>query len=286
MTRALKRFELYELPIDANIAGGKSTTLEAIAKRPNLLKTLLDSTGNVVYQTLNFQRCHVVVVPEPLDNWTCCGGIDLLGEFYRDQERFAFVFQLHALQTRLANELEAIISGIQWDKIRDAPTDTVQVVVLTERSYMTDCEVFASLQHDLKNMSEAEWVIYQNCYSSFLRAFNESLQDEARRRRCDIVIRNVGEVLPPLYMHVPAEEAWERVKLRARPSEVGDPKSALTLEYLQKLEAKHLQHNTDRTVVWITPQQVSKALGLSFHAAEGDAAAATAAVDGNGCAKE
>lgn len=98
--------------VEANIGAGKSTLLRAIAKRA-------------------FPFRHVVV-EEPVDEWESIvdeDGVSLFKRYYADPKKYALMFQLHVLSTRVK-------------RIKGAVAEHPGKVIFCERSLLSDLNIF------------------------------------------------------------------------------------------------------------------------------------------------
>ena len=128
--------------IEGNIGSGKSTFID-ILKKENRLK-------NVVY------------LEEPVKVWetiTNKEGVTILEKFYKNQEKYSFSFQMMAYISRLS-ELKK--------KIKEHPNK----IILTERSILTDRNVFAKMLYDDKKIEEINYIIYLKWFKEFMLDFN------------------------------------------------------------------------------------------------------------------
>ena len=116
--------------IEGNIGSGKSTFID-ILRKENKLK-------NSVY------------LEEPVKVWETIkdkNGVTILEKFYGNQEKYSFSFQLMAYISRLS-ELKK--------KIKENPSK----IIFTERSILTDRNVFAKMLYDDKKIEEINYNIY------------------------------------------------------------------------------------------------------------------------------
>ena len=156
--------------IEGNIGAGKTTFL-------GRLRTMFAGDPRVVF------------VEEPTAEWEALRdeqGAGMLECYYRNQDRYAFPFQMLAFISRLTALRRALATG--------------PAVVVTERSLETDRRVFAQMLHDSGHIGQLEMSIY-------LTWFDEFLKD-----------------IPPvkhLYLRCNPRTASERVKRRARTGERG-----------------------------------------------------------------
>ncbi len=170
--------------IEGNIGSGKSTLIRA-------LKHEFDTISNVP----------VVFVDEPVTQWESIKneeGKNMIELFYGNQARYGFSFQMMAYISRLALLQEAI---------RENP----KAIIITERSLLTDYNIFAKLLYENKSMLQEEYEIYQRWFHSFQ----------------DIKIDGF------IYVRTDVEVAFERCQHRARPGET------INQEYLKQCHEKH-----------------------------------------------
>jgi deoxyadenosine/deoxycytidine kinase len=124
------------IAIDGNIGSGKST----------FIKYIKENYRNIIF------------LPEPVNEWfkvIDSNGKNILENFYEDQKKYAFVFQINAFQSRLQIALDAI-------------RDNHDAIIITERSLYTDRYVFAQMMHDEGNISTLEFNTYLNMYNYFI----------------------------------------------------------------------------------------------------------------------
>jgi deoxycitidine kinase/deoxyguanosine kinase len=220
---------VYRVNLQGTIAAGKSTVIEKLHTRPELVRSLL---GDAIAQTIP-RDAVFVYCPEPVELWQNCNGIDLLGEFYKDQTRWSTTFQLWALQTRIMAMNSAVLSALQHQP-RANPS---AVVLVCERSIDTDAAVFAPMLRDAGKITPAEWRVYGTAIPTHEHYFRCLLAEELRRAGLRFGFLAVVD-LAEVYLRIEPEQAFARVQKRARGSEVGSA-SALTLDYMRAL---HLQH--------------------------------------------
>jgi deoxyadenosine/deoxycytidine kinase len=172
----------YTISIEANIGVGKSTFLENISK----------------YYNDEFNT-----ITEPLDDWLHkFSDVDnnILGLLYENQDRWAYTFQHNAFLTRV----QKVENEYDPKKIN-----------ITERSVLSDYNVFAKMLKDDKKLNEIEWKIYINWMEFLLSKF---------------------DVKPNLivYLKLDPEVAFERIKKRHR-----DEESTIPFEYIKRLHEYH-----------------------------------------------
>ena len=127
------------ISIEANIGSGKSTFLKKIKE-----------SGEKSFNVIN----------EPLDEWQntySANGENILGNFYSDQERWSYTFQSNAFITRIQKYERESVS----DKIN-----------LSERSPLSDYNIFAKMLKQDGKIDEIEWKLYQNWYTWLIEKFN------------------------------------------------------------------------------------------------------------------
>lgn len=119
------------ISLEGNIGAGKTTFLTALAERyPE-------------YQ----------IVLEPIEEWTKkYGESSILELFYADKARWAFTFQVCAIQT-----LVAAVKQVSAEK----------TIVITERSALTSRYVFAQMLKDAGFITELEWSLYLRIFDEY-----------------------------------------------------------------------------------------------------------------------
>ena len=179
------------ISVEGNIGSGKSTLLEKLKER-------FSDNDSIAF------------LPEPVDVWREIkdeSGVDLLTNFYKDQDKFSFHFQMAAYISRIA-----AITKIQENK-------NIKLIIV-ERSIWTDKNVFAKMLYDDKKMSHLEYNIYLKWFDEFSKLINHKMN---------------------IYVKTTPEVAFERVIKRSRSGEI------IPLEYLQKCNKYHdrcLLHNS------------------------------------------
>lgn len=182
-------------PVEGSIGAGKTTMLKAI-------------------EDLKFDKKHVVVY-EQVDDWmnmrASPNDKSLFELYYEDKKRYGFTFQMYALQTRFQHLLEIM------QQHRDA-------IIICERCFLTDCEIFAKMLHDQGYISPNEFCVYRKWYDFIM----------------SIVKPNISGII---YLQVHPDVCAERIKKRNRKGEDG-----IDIDYLRNLHAQHeswLQNTTD-----------------------------------------
>ena len=169
--------------IEGNIGSGKSTFIDILRKENKL--------ENVVY------------LEEPVKVWETIkdkDGVTILEKFYKNQNKYSFSFQMMAYISRLS-ELKK--------KIKENPSK----IIFTERSILTDRNVFAKMLYDDKKIEEINYNIYLKWFDEFMKDFNF----------CGII-----------YIQTSPEICNKRIKLRNRKGEEGIP-----IEYSIKCHEYH-----------------------------------------------
>jgi len=132
----------YYISIEGNIGSGKST--------------LLDYLKNY-YKTDN----KVIFVNEPVDEWEKIKDENkksILENFYLDQEKYSFPFQIIAFISRLTI-------------LRKIYQENKNCIIISERSLYTDKLVFAKMLHDDKKMDLMSYNIYLHLFNEFINDF-------------------------------------------------------------------------------------------------------------------
>lgn len=174
--------------IEGNIGAGKSTLIENMRKmhtdKTKLHVILLASLGChvflyifffkllreyifICYITYTFlaiylhiqvlksmerPKINIVFLQEPVNTWERIvdinDGKNILQKYCENQRKYAFVFQMLCLQTRLR---------LLSDAIRDNPHADV---IICERSIITDAKIFARMLYNNDKMDEIEYQVY------------------------------------------------------------------------------------------------------------------------------
>jgi len=129
--------------IDGNIGAGKSTLLE-------ILKKEINNTNNIIF------------VEEPIDLWSQVqvNGITILEKFYEDSLKYAFPFQMMAYISRLT-----LLKKV----IKENPNS----IIVSERSLLTDKNIFAKMLYDDKKIDEYCYQIYNLWFNEFIKDLPE-----------------------------------------------------------------------------------------------------------------
>jgi deoxyadenosine/deoxycytidine kinase len=177
------------ISLEGNVGSGKTTLLAAV-------KTTYPS-----YR----------IIEEPVDLWMSLkteSGESLLELFYKDKQRWSYTFQYSAFFTRYISSLKAIQAA-------RADPSTTPIILLTERSILTDKHVFASMLKDQGFMNKLEWDLYNIWFDNF-----------AKDIQVDAIV----------YLETPPTICTDRIKVRARSGEDNIP-----LDYLTDLQTYHDQ---------------------------------------------
>lgn len=177
---------MWIFSVEGNIGAGKSTLLESM-------------------KNLKFDRPHKII-QEPVNEWTSETetSTSILELYYSDKARYAFTFQMFALQTR-------------FEHIYNVMKENPDTILICERCPLTDFEIFAKMLFDSKQMSECEIMIYKRWYEFM-----------------DMLIG--PKIKGILYLEMPISTCASRIIKRNRKGE-----GNITMDYLQSL---HQQHET------------------------------------------
>ena len=172
--------------IEGNIGSGKSTFA-------NLLNQYYNKTDKKIIQ-------------EPVDQWLelkDTEGVTILDNFYRDQDKWSFPFQMNSFISRvnLINETRKNNPGTS--------------VFFVERSVFTDKYCFAKNLYESGKINKIEWDIYTRWHSWLVENFK--VEPDAY-----------------IYLKTDPEISHQRIKKRCREGEDGIP-----IEYLKELHNKH-----------------------------------------------
>ena len=182
------------ISIEGNIGSGKSTLLT------HLKLWAKEECYNNIYFAL-----------EPVDDWSKISdknGETVLSKFYKDQEKYAFSFQMMAFITRY-NKIKMLI-----DEILSKNKTNDKHIIITERCLYTDKYVFAKMLYHDKKIDEVNFKIYNSWFHTFAK---------------ELPISKI------IYVNTPFKICDERIKSRNRDGESGIP-----IEYLERCEKYHL----------------------------------------------
>ena len=166
--------------IEGNIGSGKTTFVNYISK-------------NFKDATVNY---------EPVEKWQSYKdeqNINLLNNFYNDQQRWGYTFQNMAFMTRVKDLIK--------------PCDTKYKFI--ERSIYTDRNCFALNCYETGKINKMEWEIYTDWFNWLSNEFD---------------VKPDGYI----YLRVKPDICLERINKRNRQEESGIP-----IEYLENIHIKH-----------------------------------------------
>lgn len=175
----------YIFSIEGNIGSGKSTIIK------NLKKTLYN---------LNYKN--VIYLPEPVDVWESIknnSGKNIIECYYENQQEYAFSFQMMAYISRI-------------HQLRTAVKNNRGSIIITERSVLTDKNVFAKMLYDDKKIREIDYAIYLKWFDEFKK---------------ETPISGI------IYIKTTPETASGRVVKRSRKGET------IPIEYLRSCDSYH-----------------------------------------------
>jgi deoxyadenosine/deoxycytidine kinase len=178
--------------VEGNISSGKSTLLSQL-------------------KSFKFNKPHIVVL-EQVDEWSQLKdneGVDILSLFYKDKQKYSYMFQSYVLFSRLHHLLKTI---------KENPNH----IIICERCHLTDLYVFAKSLYELKDINDIEWKVYN--------MWHQQLRDM-------INIKIDGCI----FVNTSPEVCIQRLNKRNRTGEGGIP-----LDYLNLLHEKHVDWLLDR----------------------------------------
>lgn len=175
------------LIVEGNIGAGKSTFIKLCADQ------------------LRKRGVDVVPVYEQVGDWTNLTdstGKSMFDLYYEDRQKYAYVFQSYVLFSR--------VSAIQ-QAIKDNPGK----VIICERSFFTDYEIFAKTLFESGDMNEMEWNVYNMWH--------------------DKVVNLLGHpIAHTIYLRASPIVCFDRIKHRNRQSE-----NLIEFAYIDNLHKKH-----------------------------------------------
>lgn len=192
--------KIIVISIEGNIGSGKSTILNIMKKR----------------------WTDLIISPEPLAIWLNMknnDGKNILETFYNNRQRWSYTLQNFAYITRLKmlqdtikirNILKTNIFKYSWSCLMREP-----IIVVTERSILTDRYVFAKMLHDNNDMTDLEMKMYLTWFDYFGASY-----------KIDGII----------YLHNSSECSMNRIKKRGRIEETN-----IDIGYLNELDKYHME---------------------------------------------
>jgi deoxyadenosine/deoxycytidine kinase len=175
--------------LDGNIGSGKSTLIHLLKENQDRLQT-------------NIGR-EIIFLQEPVDDWKNIvdeNNKNLIENYYTDQKKWGFSFQITTLISRIS----------QLKNVRDYGCE---VVVITERSISSDKNVFCKMLYDDNIINTLDYNIYNKWYNEFIKDY---------------------PLVGNIYLKTNPKTAYERVLKRNRNEEEGIP-----MEYLSKCNDYH-----------------------------------------------
>jgi deoxyadenosine/deoxycytidine kinase len=190
------------ISIEGNIGTGKTTFVE-------LLKQTLST---------HYPNHTVIFMKEPVDAWLNlkddATGENILGAFYRSQERWSYSFQMNAFITRI-KQTEAILKKYDVVDI-DSANKRDDLILIMERCVYTDRNVFANLLRESNKISSMEWKLYDEWFQWLVTKCTHCLPTHY------------------FYLNASADVSFIRMRKRDRNEEC-----SISLKYLQSVEEKH-----------------------------------------------
>ena len=160
------------ISIEGNIGSGKSTFVKA-------LQTYFNKTDEI--------NKKIYFLQEPVNIWETIknnDGENIIECFYKNQDKYAFSFQMMAYISRLSLLRKAVREGYDY--------------IFTERCVNTDRNVFAKMLYDSGKIEKINFEIYTKWFDEFIEEFNN---------------------FHYIYIKTNPEKALERINKRARPGE-------------------------------------------------------------------
>ena len=184
------------ISVDGNIGSGKSTFIQD-------LKTYFKDREDICF------------LDEPVDKWKEIIDKDnknILENYYLDQKRWGFSFQMMAYISRLS-------------QLKEALKEEKYNIIFTERSIESDKNIFAKMLYDEGLIEEIDYKIYNLWFDEFKK--------------------DLGE-FKYIYLKTKPTIALERVILRQRKEE------KIELNYLEKCHSYHekwLNNLSDKSIL-------------------------------------
>ena len=199
--------------VEGNIGSGKSTLVAYLKEHLSHIEydiitnqkeslTILGQNGVQHNIGTSKNKIPIIYLQEPVDVWNTIAdkeGEPILTKFYKDQEKYAFSFQMMAYISRIA-------------LLRKTAKENPHSIIICERSVFTDSNVFAKMLYDDGKIEEVDYIIYNKWFDEFTKD---------------------TPIDCSFYIKVTPENCEERVTRRAREGEL------IPLEYLKKCGEYH-----------------------------------------------
>jgi deoxyadenosine/deoxycytidine kinase len=168
------------ISLDGNIGAGKTTLLKKLKDIPN-----------------------VKIIEEPVNMWEQfhVDNKNILEHFYGDTRRWAYTFQNAAMLTRILHVQKTIKENPGFD------------YYITERSVLTDKNVFAKMLHKEKQIDDMEMQLYNMWFDTFGKT------------------ETISGIM---WLTTDVSTCVDRIKMRGRSGEEN-----ISREYLDKLHQTH-----------------------------------------------
>ena len=104
-------------------------------------------------------RTDIIFLKEPVDKWTTITDIkgnSVLENYYKDTQKYGFMFQVMVFQTLLEQLKEAL----------ETPNCTT---IICERSIASALNIFVKMLYDDENINMMEYKIYTNFYTRYVK---------------------------------------------------------------------------------------------------------------------
>lgn len=231
--------EIVFVAIEGNVAAGKSTIIDmARSETDKFIAVAFGATKSAAAAAAAAGAkpptfTHHCFVPEPVEQWTVVGAdrTDLLAEMYRAPHEAGLACQLNIVHTRLKAIYDAIKSSIES---KPSYGDcNVTMLVVTERSTVSDKHIFAGGLREAGHLTSAQWKVYCDAYDAAHVRFHESVKRMLLRalpRATTFAMRAASS----LYLLIDPHVALQRMRKRGRPAE-----RDVTLAQLQTIDARH-----------------------------------------------
>lgn len=196
--------------VEGNIGSGKSTFLDLCAANSALFKPHFDDVVVLQENVADWMLDSVSCPGYPSQGSSGGGHKSIFDLFYENKERYAFTFQSYVLLSRISSMIEMA------DRYAN---DNRSVLVLCERSIMTDLEIFAKGLAASGDMSPSDMLVYRKWH-----ALVQKISSTA----------GVPSADKTLYLRCPPDVSFSRMCTRGRAGE-----ESITYEYIAELHKRH-----------------------------------------------
>lgn len=140
------------ISLDGNIGSGKTIFMKYLIENKERFETKSPNT-------------EFMFLLEPVDSWSDIrdeNNVPILTKFYENTEKYAFSFQMMVYLSRLS-----LIKKHVDNFLNKENNSKEKLIIITERSLLTDRDVFCKMLYDTKKISYIDYNIYNKWFITF-----------------------------------------------------------------------------------------------------------------------